>query len=135
MHFKRAVHRAGGLLLATAALFAVFVAPASAGTDHYCEGATLPAGWSCSGARAHTGLVYVDITTNHTGCAGAASGYGGYNPVPSIGLNTFIVACTSGSGTNGGYAEFRTPLHGAVYNPNQRTGDYIYQAHITFGLV
>lgn len=135
MYFKKAVRRAGGLLLATTALFAVFVAPASAGTDHYCENATLPAGWSCAGGRAHTGNVYLELTTNHTGCNAAASGYGGYNSNPNFVSNTFVANCTSGSGTQGVYGEFRVPLHGAVYNPNQSTGDYIYQAHITFGIV
>lgn len=103
---------------------------AFAGTDHYCQG-NLPAGWSCAGGNAHTGRLYVEIITNHTGCAALAFGYGGYNSRP-LADNTLLVACTSGRGTNGGTRQGTTPAHGAVFNPNSRTTDYIYDAHISY---
>lgn len=74
----------------------------------------------------------VNIQTNHTGCAAVAVGYGGYNSSPTS-SDTGLVACTSGSGTAGGWVSLGTPSHGAVYDPNQSTGDYIYEAHIGYG--
>jgi hypothetical protein len=107
-------------------------APATAGVEHYCEGADLPAGWSCASTNAHTGAVYVDIQTNHTGCAGVALGYGGYNSAPT-GDNTLAEACTNGAGTNGACVSTGSNgTHGAVMNFNSSTADFISEAHMTF---
>lgn len=124
-----------GLLVVIAGVLAV-ATPASAGVlETYCSGANLQNGWGCGGGSAFSGNIHVDITTSHTGCA-ALSSFGGYNSSPVVGgafggsVNLVNLACTNGSGTNGANA-LTTSHHGAIYNPNGSTWDYIYDAHIS----
>ncbi len=105
---------------------------AVAGTEHYCEGNTVPARSVCAGGNAHGGTVYVQVQLNHTGCAGLAYGFGGWQYGTLA--NTESWACTSGAGTNGTYVTICCSLagHGAVINENQSTQDYVYEAHISW---
>ena len=131
MQLHGAVRRvAVGSTTAIGLLLCVLVAAAVAGTTHYCSG-NLSAGWSCADGNAHSGGLYVEITTDHTGCAALAYGYGGYNGSPTSD-NTQFVACTNGSGTNGGTRIGVVNGHGAVANPNAMTTDSVSDAHITW---
>jgi hypothetical protein len=121
-------------LLAVAGVMSLGTASsAQATTAHYCEGATLPAQWVCAGAMGccHP---YVQIHTDHTGCAGWGVGYGGYSSNPTDYYYTTAIACTDGAGAAGGsfYNDGGVWYHGAVKNRNQSTGDYISEAHMTW---
>lgn len=117
----------GGLVVA-GALAAVAPSLAAAGTEHYCAGG-LSAGWRCASGNAHSvNSMYVEVVTDHTACAAVGWGFGGYSPSGSVSL----VACTSGSGTMGGWRNAVSDGHGAVYNPNGSTTDYIYDAHASW---
>jgi hypothetical protein len=103
--------------------------------EHYCEGIYLQPQFVCGSANAHSGDMYVDIQTDHTGCAAVGQGYGP-SQRPAQGYFTVVIACTSGSGTSGGvFHNSGGPsgnlFHGAVYDPNQTTANYIYEAHLS----
>ncbi len=104
-------------------------APALAGVEHYCENANLPAWSACAHGNAHGYMVlYTDIQTNHSGCAGVGSGFGGPGPISSF----TPTGCTTGAGTAGGSIYPNYMAHGAVGNYNSATSDWIYEAHISW---
>jgi hypothetical protein len=130
----RVCRRALGLLLVSGVFFGIASGNAVAGVQHYCAG-DWPAKWACSGSQGFTNnTIYVEIVTNHTGCADIAwAPYGGgswYNPPLSY---WYDWACTAGSGTNGGYASVSGgTAYGGIRNPNTSTTDHVYDAHVSW---
>lgn len=119
-----------GAVVASLALLAS--ATGAIASEHYCVG-NLQAKWACAHGNAHTvDKAYVEIITNHTGCAGLGTGFGGYKPPVVYAEDFTSVACTNGSGTSGGTRISINGAHGAVYNPNSSTTDYVYDAHISW---
>jgi hypothetical protein len=120
--------RCAAVLGATAVL-AVGAGVAQAGTEHYCQGRTITPGYACSNGNVHTGTTYVEAIVNHTACVGFGQ-HGGvyYAPYQEI---FFAFACSSGSGTIGGYRNGGSG-HAGVVNRNQITNVYIYDAHQTW---
>jgi hypothetical protein len=130
----RVFGRTVALLLVAGVFLGAAAASATAGVEHYCAG-DWPAKWACSGSTGHNNqTIYVEIVTNHTGCADIASyPYGGgswYNPD----LNYWDDwACTAGSGTNGGYAAVSGgTVYGGIRNPNASTTDHVSDAHVSW---
>jgi hypothetical protein len=130
-------HRARRLALAVAAglcACGIWAGSANAAVEHYCQGASLLAGWLCSGSQPHQGTASVWVTSNHTACATVALGiYAGGTTGSPNGAYFSVVACTNGSGTYGGSVGLGsgTNYYGGVWNPNQSTTDNISDAHIS----
>jgi hypothetical protein len=96
---------------------------------HFCAGNTVAALWACADGGTHTGNNYIEVTVNHTSCAAFNSGHGGIYFPP--GTSTYSVACTAGSGTNGGYTNGANPIHGTFWVTGG-VDTYLYDAHISW---
>lgn len=100
---------------------------AAAAFETFMGSQGLSAGNAYSSYSAHSYVNQISVDSNHTACPAVASGYSGYTSTPfSGGHNTAYQSYECGYGVatwypnpTGGY------LHGAVYNPNQNTYDYI----------
>lgn len=126
--------RLTAFLLAGILAGSLFLASKAFGvTEHFCTG-TLPHMTACGSPNAHglgtTANMYVELTVNHTGCAGYGYGFGGYVGLPA---NAYDLACTSGAGTNGGCIQIiNYSTHGVLLNHNSTTDDSVSDAHLTY---
>lgn len=112
---------AAALVIPTAAL---------ATTVHFFSGTLIPSqGFATT--EAHS-ITYVEVTTDHTACAAITTGIAGYYGYMPGNPNVGLVACTAGSGTNGGHTSGSIQVHGSAVNPNQSTVDSISDSHYDY---
>lgn len=112
-----------GIALAVGACTA---SSASAALETFMNYQGLSAGNAKASVSAHSGVVEIEVITDHTACPAVAQGYTGYTSTPFSGGN-FTAYLNCGypravwypSGTSGIY------FHGAVHNNNGSTYDYI----------
>jgi hypothetical protein len=129
---RHRIRRPIGVLVVLGAALAIATTAEASYEQHYCENDNLYAQWGCAGGAAHTGGANVHITTDHTGCAAIAWGYGGLEGPPYAAADTGVANCTTGAGTVGAHVTLSAsdPGHGAVWNPNGSTTDYITSGYI-----
>ncbi len=129
----RATRRLSKVVVVTAVLAAAwataYASVASASFETFMGNQSLSAGNAYASYSAHSYVNQISVDTNHTACPAVALGYAGYTSQPfSGGRNTAYSNCGY---TYGGQVPTWYPnptsgyFHGAVYNPNGSTSDYI----------
>ncbi|WP_445150674.1 hypothetical protein [Baekduia sp. Peel2402] len=115
-----------------AAIAASVAALAMAGTagavtlDHYLQGQNIGPGNTFAGYNAHTNPWQSATTSDHTACPSYDVGHGGY----FSGAPADFTLSTCGPGTSYWNVSHGGSWHGAAFNPNGATTDYIYDAYV-----
>ena len=124
---RKTAHMA--VALSALALMGASASVASAASEEYMHNAGLSPGNAFASNSAHSGVTHVGGVGDHTSCPALAQGYTGYVSNPrSGGHNTAYTDCGIATswypaGTAGIY------FHGAAFNPNQATYDYVYYGY------
>lgn len=130
-----AAKRVSKVMAVTAVLAATWATAnasvAFASYDTFMGNQGLSAGNAYASSSVHSYVNQISVDTDHTACPAVALGYSGYTSTPfSGGHNTAYQSYACGY-TQGGRVPTWYPnptsgsLHGAVYNPNGSTFDYI----------
>lgn len=115
-----------------ASVMAVTATTASA--EQYLSNYNLPPQGAYASGSAHTYVNLTQTNSDHTACPAVAFGYGGYTAQPfTNGHTTAYYDSLCGPGQKWWYPNPSAAYaHGAVFNKNGATWDFVYQAWYTW---